>query len=59
MPDNELDAARADMFVDGVSELFPHIRPVLMAIMSGDEGKKVPCSIICICYCIFDSLFVL
>jgi len=40
VPVNELDAARADMFVDGVSDLFPHIRPVFMAIMAGDEGKK-------------------
>jgi len=40
VPANELDAARADMFVDGVTELFPNIRPVAMAIMAGDEGKK-------------------
>lgn len=41
VPDNELDAARADMFVDGVTDLFPHIRPVAMAIMANDEAKKV------------------
>lgn len=40
VPKDSWQAAKADMLVDGVSDLFPNFRPVILAVMSGDEPKK-------------------
>lgn len=38
---NNVEAALCDMYVDGVSDLLPHLRPVIMAAREGNEEKKV------------------
>jgi glutathione S-transferase len=40
MPGNDWEAALADMMVDGVCEMMPHVRTINMAVRSGDDAKK-------------------
>jgi len=34
------EAALCDMYIDGVTDLLPHLRPVIMALREGNEDKR-------------------